>query len=299
MAGNYVRDKDGALASMLLCELAAKLKAAGQTLHEKLDSLFWQHGVHVERTINVQMPGSEGMTRMKEVMAAFRSQPPAELGGDPRRADSRLRVANGHTRRRQTAAARRPEGRPGDSRPGDRGQLRRLPPQRHRAEDQVLHVRLHAARAASKPRDGEERSSKSGSSRDGSRPAEVRRAYNSTPTSFGPRREVESSVRRTIPDQSPDADDESAQDSGPVFRSGAREGAEQVSRRARRLPVSGPGRPRDLRRQGQEPSRPRRQLLPAGRRRRPAHGATGARSVRHRFRRGRERSRCAARWKPG
>jgi phosphomannomutase len=82
MAGDYVRDKDGALASMLLCELAAKLKAAGQTLHEKLDSLFWQHGVHVERTINVQMPGSEGMARMKEVMAVFRSHPPTEIGGD-------------------------------------------------------------------------------------------------------------------------------------------------------------------------------------------------------------------------
>ncbi len=82
MAGNYVRDKDGAVASLLLCELAAKLKAAGQTLHEKLDALFWQHGVHEERTVSVQMPGSEGMTRMKEVMAAFRSGPPKEMGGD-------------------------------------------------------------------------------------------------------------------------------------------------------------------------------------------------------------------------
>jgi phosphoglucomutase/phosphomannomutase len=82
MAGTYVRDKDGAVASLLLCELAAKLKAAGQTLHEKLDSLFWQHGMHVEKTVSVQMPGSEGMARMKEVMAAFRSGPPTEVGGD-------------------------------------------------------------------------------------------------------------------------------------------------------------------------------------------------------------------------
>jgi phosphoglucomutase/phosphomannomutase len=82
MAGTYVRDKDGAVASLLLCELAAKLKAAGQTLHEKLDALFWQHGVHVEKTVSVQMPGSEGMARMKEVMAAFRAGPPAEVGGE-------------------------------------------------------------------------------------------------------------------------------------------------------------------------------------------------------------------------
>jgi phosphoglucomutase/phosphomannomutase len=82
MAGAYVRDKDGALASMLMCELAAQLKANKQTIHEKLDSLFWQHGVHVERTLNVQMPGSEGMARMQELMEAFRSHPPTELGGD-------------------------------------------------------------------------------------------------------------------------------------------------------------------------------------------------------------------------
>lgn len=82
MAGSYVRDKDGAVASMLACELAATLKEAGQTLHEKLDALFWQHGAHAERTISVQMPGSEGMQRMQEVMAAFRSGPPTEIGGD-------------------------------------------------------------------------------------------------------------------------------------------------------------------------------------------------------------------------
>ena len=79
LAGQHVRDKDGAVASLLLCELAAKLKAEGQTLHEKLDSLFWQHGVHAERTVSVQMPGSEGMDRMKQVMAQFRASPPSQI----------------------------------------------------------------------------------------------------------------------------------------------------------------------------------------------------------------------------
>lgn len=81
MAGTYARDKDGAVAAMLACELAAKLKAEGQTLHTKLESLFWQHGCHAERLVNVQMPGSEGMAEMKKVMAAFRSQPPTSIGG--------------------------------------------------------------------------------------------------------------------------------------------------------------------------------------------------------------------------
>ncbi|MEM9659631.1 MAG: phospho-sugar mutase, partial [Planctomycetota bacterium] len=81
LAGRYARDKDGGVASMLLCEAAAKLKASGQTLHEKLDALFWQHGAHAERTVSVQMPGSEGMDRMKEVMARYRTAPPNEIAG--------------------------------------------------------------------------------------------------------------------------------------------------------------------------------------------------------------------------
>lgn len=103
MAGTYVRDKDGALASMLACELAAKLKANKQTVHEKLDSLYWQHGVHVERTLNVQMPGSEGMARMQEVMAAFRSHPPAEIGGD------KVAQIRDYERKTLTVAAGKPQ----------------------------------------------------------------------------------------------------------------------------------------------------------------------------------------------
>lgn len=79
MAGQHVRDKDGAVAAMLACELAAKLKADGKTLHQKLEELFWQHGVHAERTVSVMMPGSDGMDRMKAVMRQFRTTPPKEV----------------------------------------------------------------------------------------------------------------------------------------------------------------------------------------------------------------------------
>jgi len=81
MAGTYVRDKDGGVACMLLAELAACVKAEGKSLHEKLESLWWQHGYHAERTINVFMEGSEGMSRMNALMAAFRAKPPKQLGG--------------------------------------------------------------------------------------------------------------------------------------------------------------------------------------------------------------------------
>ncbi len=81
LVGQYARDKDGPVACMLMSELAARLKAAGKTVHEKLDDLFWQHGVHLERLITFRMEGSEGMINMQKLMAKFRTNPPEQLGG--------------------------------------------------------------------------------------------------------------------------------------------------------------------------------------------------------------------------
>jgi len=79
--GTYVRDKDAAVAAMLLAELAAKCKEEKITLHEKLDNLFWQFGCHAEKTVSQTMPGSEGMTQMKLLMTKLRTDPPKSLGG--------------------------------------------------------------------------------------------------------------------------------------------------------------------------------------------------------------------------
>jgi phosphoglucomutase/phosphomannomutase len=81
LVGQYARDKDGAVAAMLMAELAARLKADGQTLHDKMDALFWQHGYHAERLLNLKMEGSEGMSRMEALMGSFRADPPTALAG--------------------------------------------------------------------------------------------------------------------------------------------------------------------------------------------------------------------------
>jgi phosphoglucomutase/phosphomannomutase len=81
LAGDHVRDKDAAVAALLVSELAARLKAIGKTLHQQLDELFLRYGCHSEGQISVQMPGEQGMDAMKSLMARFRSQPPLELGG--------------------------------------------------------------------------------------------------------------------------------------------------------------------------------------------------------------------------
>lgn len=81
LAGTHVRDKDAAVAALLMAEQTAALKAEGRTPHEKLDELFTRHGCHQERQINVMLPGATGMERMKEIMAALRATPPDSFGG--------------------------------------------------------------------------------------------------------------------------------------------------------------------------------------------------------------------------
>jgi phosphoglucomutase/phosphomannomutase len=79
MVGQYVRDKDGAVAAMLMAELAAETKAAGKSLHQKLDELFLQHGCHVENTVSIYKHGESGMEEMKAIMERLRQSPPSVL----------------------------------------------------------------------------------------------------------------------------------------------------------------------------------------------------------------------------
>jgi phosphoglucomutase/phosphomannomutase len=81
LIGDYVRDKDGAAATILMAELAAQTKAAGKTLFDRLESLWWQHGYHGERQFNLVMEGSAGMARMQALMRDIRQSPPESLGG--------------------------------------------------------------------------------------------------------------------------------------------------------------------------------------------------------------------------
>lgn len=81
LIGTHARDKDGAVACLLMAQLVADLKANDCTLHQRMDELYVQHGLHMEQLVNVQMEGSEGMEQMRKVMAAFRTSPPKSLGG--------------------------------------------------------------------------------------------------------------------------------------------------------------------------------------------------------------------------
>jgi len=81
LAGTHIRDKDGAVAAMLLAELAAELKQAGQNLHDRLLQLYRRHGLHWEKTVTLTLPGAAGAQRREEIMHQLRQHPPQSLAG--------------------------------------------------------------------------------------------------------------------------------------------------------------------------------------------------------------------------
>ena len=74
----HVRDKDGVSALLLLCELAASLKAEGRTLTDLLDDLARVHGLHATDQLSVRVTD---LGQIAAAMATLRSAPPATLGG--------------------------------------------------------------------------------------------------------------------------------------------------------------------------------------------------------------------------
>jgi phosphoglucomutase/phosphomannomutase len=81
LKGNHARDKDAAVAALLFAELAAAVKDRKQTVLEYLDDLYIDVGHYDERHINKFYEGREGAAKIDSLMAAFRGQPPRQLGG--------------------------------------------------------------------------------------------------------------------------------------------------------------------------------------------------------------------------
>jgi len=81
MIGDYVRDKDAVTASMLLAEMAAWYEKQGLTLYQALQKLYEKYGQYGEKTLNLVMPGLDGIARMRKLMEDLRGNPPAEIAG--------------------------------------------------------------------------------------------------------------------------------------------------------------------------------------------------------------------------
>ena len=81
MRGDYVRDKDAVSASVELTEMAAWYASQGMTLYDALQALFEKYGYYGEKTLNLVMPGLDGLKKMADLMANLREKPPVEIAG--------------------------------------------------------------------------------------------------------------------------------------------------------------------------------------------------------------------------
>jgi len=78
VAPDLVLDKDGISAALLVCDLAARLRAGGRGLADRLDDLAREHGVHATDQLSVRV---DDLSLIAAAMERLRADPPARLGG--------------------------------------------------------------------------------------------------------------------------------------------------------------------------------------------------------------------------
>lgn len=81
LVGDYARDKDGAVAALLVCEAAAYYASRGMTLYDAMQALYREYGFHTETTSNFRVEGADASEKMKERMERLRKDPPKDVAG--------------------------------------------------------------------------------------------------------------------------------------------------------------------------------------------------------------------------
>lgn len=73
LTGDYILDKDGVLASMLIAEMAAYYKQKGKTLYDALQELYEKYGFYLGEMISYTFKGKEGVIKIKQGMSNIRN----------------------------------------------------------------------------------------------------------------------------------------------------------------------------------------------------------------------------------
>ena len=81
LVSDFVRDKDGVQASLMLCEAAAYYKNYGLTLIDILAAIHEKYGYFLDSQSNFYFPGLDGKAKIAALTASLRADSPAEVGG--------------------------------------------------------------------------------------------------------------------------------------------------------------------------------------------------------------------------
>lgn len=80
LKGTYVRDKDGVIAALLLCQCLANLKKLGKTANDRLSELRAEFGSYLQRNKRYTFEGEKGAKLCKKLFAKLRKEPLTHLG---------------------------------------------------------------------------------------------------------------------------------------------------------------------------------------------------------------------------
>lgn len=74
LAGTHARDKDAVVSSLLICEMAAKAKAEGKTLVDKIEEIYVEYGFYRDALDSYTLKGKDGLERIGAMMAQLRAE---------------------------------------------------------------------------------------------------------------------------------------------------------------------------------------------------------------------------------
>ena len=81
LSGTYVRDKDAAVASMLICEMAAYYRSVGSSIMQALQEIYQKHGYYYAKVMSYEFTGFKAMEEMAAIMNRLRKDPMTAVDG--------------------------------------------------------------------------------------------------------------------------------------------------------------------------------------------------------------------------
>jgi phosphoglucomutase len=81
--GEFVRDKDAVLSSVVLAEIASWCKSNNSSLWNLLMDIYDHFGLYHEALVSITMKGLDGLQQINAMMVRLRNNPPQSLGGSP------------------------------------------------------------------------------------------------------------------------------------------------------------------------------------------------------------------------
>lgn len=81
LVGELVRDKDAVVSAAFIAEMTAYFKDQGSSLYNALIDMYLEYGIYREKLISITKKGKSGAEEIQAMMAGFRNNPPATLGG--------------------------------------------------------------------------------------------------------------------------------------------------------------------------------------------------------------------------